>query len=480
MVVFWKGAWPTRVTWPVRTISGIKIYDIGIFAIYVTIIATLLKGFGRSLPNPFTGLFDRLPWTAEGQATQKNSLHYAVRKGERYSHQDDRLPIELWELILNFVIYCPYVFDTTCEPHTFLQFVNSRKFRWFLDYRYKKSERVRRNMRLVCRLWRDLVDRHPARWLCGEGLIGTIPTRGVERIDFRTPTPPSVSILSPYGAPSLQQSLARVLAVNAGAGTRSKLSVLSIYCTNPDQYHGLDKVLFAHARELPAVRSFAFDTPSTVLHTTLLANLRRSFTSLTCLFISAQRIQGSLRLEGIEILMVKAASADLDEWYFPSLRQLSLEIGPPGRTAYRSSLVPGPVQNLRSLLFPTGDSSFKVTNEFWKEHPALEFLGVSADALNIIDPPPTSHPLAHLFLSHPSGIVLDDGYGSHSNLQAYADRIVKIPNLQTVMLSYFKYPPHGNRTASRGWIALMRVQMQHGVTFYNAFGRELDLWALEG
>ncbi|KAG8836619.1 hypothetical protein FRB91_008562 [Serendipita sp. 411] len=239
MVVFWKGAWPTRVTWPVRTISGIKIYDIGIFAIYVTIIATLLKGFGRSLPNPFTGLFDRLPWTAEGQATQKNSLHYAVRKGERYSHQDDRLPIELWELILNFVIYCPYVFDTTCEPHTFLQFVNSRKFRWFLDYRYKKSERVRRNMRLVCRLWRDLVDRHPARWLCGEGLIGTIPTRGVERIDFRTPTPPSIQTLCPLHILYQPRSIPWTRQSPICACTRVACSTLvcirhSIHCTPHD------------------------------------------------------------------------------------------------------------------------------------------------------------------------------------------------------------------------------------------------------
>lgn len=93
-----------------------------------------------------------------------------------------KVPIEIWDAILREAIAVPFLLDVDCSSRTFMRFSTILSTRDHGKEDYSKSEATRRNLRLVCHLWKSLADQHRARWVRFP-LEGTPPPKA-RRLSF--------------------------------------------------------------------------------------------------------------------------------------------------------------------------------------------------------------------------------------------------------------------------------------------------------
>ncbi|KAG8821063.1 hypothetical protein FRC17_009936 [Serendipita sp. 399] len=349
-------------------------------------------------------------------------------------------------------MHVPYIFDTTCEPTEFLAFKSSRRFFYSadsIDYEVDKGEAI---MKQVCSSWRtQVVRRYSTRWLCSYDNLSLVPGIRPKRMDIQIGFSVKMEGVT-------ESTLEDLLVIPDATSQLSTLSIMEGFGAPWRPVRRLSAI-FDRAADMQAVRSFTYDSRSNRVSSDVLGDLQRSFSSLTCLDIRADRVEGSLTLPLLEILILDAESCELDRWWFPSLRHISIDIKQEPTSPYTSSHTPGPVQNIRSLLLLSPDKKLTLTQSFWEEHRSLELLGASTHSWTLVDAPPKSHPLAHLY----SHVQSSDDF----NL-AFINLITLTAKLQTVA----GFP--SSREVGVDWIAFLREQEDRGVRFYGEFGDKRD------
>ena len=94
------------------------------------------------------------------------------------------LPVELWEQILDHVLYVPFSLDATfVRPQDFYLFIESRSFE-HEPRSYNQSENERKRLRLVCRSWNAILSRESERWVVVSLLNGLSISKGAKRVDI--------------------------------------------------------------------------------------------------------------------------------------------------------------------------------------------------------------------------------------------------------------------------------------------------------
>ncbi|KAG8821064.1 hypothetical protein FRC17_009937 [Serendipita sp. 399] len=362
------------------------------------------------------------------------------------------LPPEIWAIIIDHVLYVPHVFDSTCEPAEFLFFKNSRAFHNAVNWPKinMNSDKVR--MKQVCSTWRTLItSRYSTRWIDSRYDLSSAPAVRPKRADIE---------ITGEGVLMLE----RLLAI---PGATSQLSILSIKQDYSPTLHTVRLgAVFDRARDMSTIRSLTYDTTFNSVSSDTLGSLQRSFDSLKCLSIRAHRVGGLFHLPSLEILILDAESCELDQWWLPSLRHFSIDIRIDTATPYSSSQIPGPVQNIRSLMFLSAGKLMVLDKSFWEEHRSLEFLGTYASWLALIDVPPNNHPLAHLY--SPIWITSDTSALPFIN---FVDLITQTGKLQTVGISNGRFP--GKKIGDK-WTVLLKKEGKRGVRFYDDAGVALD------
>jgi hypothetical protein len=107
-------------------------------------------------------LYPRRQWRFEKIAMNLlRRIHIPASRRLRYS---EKIPIELWSIILDHVIDVPFVFDTACDAKWFHLFISTQEFQTH-SWEYLLSESERKNLRLVCVMWAALLDQRKMRWL---------------------------------------------------------------------------------------------------------------------------------------------------------------------------------------------------------------------------------------------------------------------------------------------------------------------------
>ena len=83
----------------------------------------------------------------------------------------NRLPSEIWERILDWVIDIPFFFDVGCTLDDFYDWAAEQIEISHLRFElYASSERLRRVLRLVCHSWKSFADSRADRWVYGSQL----------------------------------------------------------------------------------------------------------------------------------------------------------------------------------------------------------------------------------------------------------------------------------------------------------------------
>ncbi|CAG7850403.1 SubName: Full=Uncharacterized protein {ECO:0000313/EMBL:CCA75824.1} [Serendipita indica DSM 11827] len=309
------------------------------------------------------------------------------------------LPIELWEEILIYVIDLPHALGSVrSDWRHFHRFALAQTVHW-RSYRYKTT---RMRLKLVCRAWKDIVDRHED-WQLVLGDRYPPVDRTAHRLEvllepaFMHRHIPSHSS-SEVGQMDTDKPWAELW------GDYPNLRVLSVY-SGATGDHGLYEHLQTDVFSQPLagiVRSFILRLSNVHLDEMVLSGVQQSFSLLTSLSLDTRSIRGPLTLDHLETLVIRAELVELERWNLPSLRHLYLR----GYIPYRTNLIPESHQRLQSLLV-NPHTDLTTDDTFWKDHTSLKFLGVSPWGLEFMSPPPPDHPLAQLFFWTRSSIGVD-------------------------------------------------------------------------
>ncbi|PVG00524.1 hypothetical protein CPB86DRAFT_813090 [Serendipita vermifera] len=209
------------------------------------------------------------------------------------------LPPEIWEKILDFAVHVPFVFDTSCNAANFHQFVSSQ---FYLPNAstsaYRLVESRRKTLRLVCQMWKELLDRRSHRWEYDEPFISDEKINGVQRADFSL----AMRFVDAHWIGEVSESVNRMLA-------NPELSSLTTISINDTVY--LDDIgrtaisdLFSRMSRLPKLQAFSYGNRYGHANFTL-PQLQTYFASITCLHIETVKISGSLHLERLEVLYLR-------------------------------------------------------------------------------------------------------------------------------------------------------------------------------
>jgi hypothetical protein len=325
-----------------------------------------------------------------GKRRWEKGVNLFRRLGLMPHRKGPRLPPEIWERILEFVVEIPLAFDPTCnDPKDFYQFIESRSYDTKTYHAlYMKSEEERTNLRLVCRMWAELMQ-NTYRWaghIRRKDLLMK-KIRGVRRLDVCISYRPSnepwhKKRSTPTTLIDLRRELASI--------QRMPLSTLCIHFP-PDQvlqfndpmYEGMDRInvqsILEKVQDIRSIRSLTF-TNEHEKSSQLLSQIQRGyFTHLTTLFIQAAELSGPLRLDQLEVLYFDIRVYHPDKWWFPALQHCAIGPTVPGRNgrgaAFDASLIPAPTEQLLSLYFPNQRMLSCFNDVFWTQFPRLEFLG---------------------------------------------------------------------------------------------------------
>lgn len=286
------------------------------------------------------------------------------------------LPTEIWAIILEMTIDIPYVFDTTCTPETHPLFHKQ----WLSIGRdgYHKSDDRRRSLRLVCKMWGQLLPAHSTRWITERKK----PGNDIRRID-----------LSPNGADGYPISWQMDI-MRADNGALTKLVSISI--RNDNTFHPSNdepvELLFKWAPSIPTVRALSLSIPATPAQ--FLRRLGSAFPLLTALSFEIRNLVGdSINLPCLEVLHLDVREDESATWFLPSLLHCSfghLDMDA-GLRRYRPFLQRH-AKSLESLSFYYMRGILVLDDAFWRDYPKIQFLGTGAPSLVIQSSPPVDHP----------------------------------------------------------------------------------------
>jgi hypothetical protein len=364
-----------------------------------------------------------------------------------------KLPIEIWENILEHVIHVPFIFDASCEAKNFHRFLALQEAADEKSIElYWAAEVERAKLRLVCRTWKDLLDRHSLRWIHRDFQAEAIGP-GTQRLDFNT--------------------LEYIKDITDGIKTHPQLlsscqfeTNLSVICIK-DQANKAS-ILFENARKLPHVRSINYinDLGLRILDLprSFVDGLQESFAQLTSLAITGGDVEGPLVLPNLEVLSINVTEFPVEQWWFPSLQHYHLGWRYTMVENFSTSWVPGPSTRLLSLYLRGPDKTIEADEQFWEDFPSLQFLGMPLANLNLDVDLPSMHPLSTLFLCE----CITDSYGSSINYGKLATVADQIPNLTTLVV-----PAECFIYEAEAAIPLSKDHGERGIEWVDMHGGEL-------
>ncbi|CAG8719185.1 7420_t:CDS:1, partial [Acaulospora colombiana] len=308
----------------------------------------------------------------------------------------------------------------------------------------------RKKLRLVCRTWKEFLDRHSLRWVFLKSQTKVMGS-GTQRIDFTTSE----------GIEYLPQE-SRFHTETSRSQT-SNISVLYIQDPSND-----GSVLYKSAEKIPHVRSIGFSCEfgQSVrgIPQSFVEGLQSSFTQLTCLAIWAGVVEGPLVLPNLEVLSLNVTEFPIQEWWFPSLKHYHFKARRRVVENFSASMVPGPTTRLLSLYLFDPDKSIEVDEQFWEDFPSLQFLGIFLGSLDLVADPPHTHPLSQLFLCE----CITNLYGSSINYRQLAAVVARITNLTTLVVPAECFIYEGEDA-----LPLSKAHAERGIEWIDMYGGEL-------
>ncbi|PVG02872.1 hypothetical protein CPB86DRAFT_869834 [Serendipita vermifera] len=294
---------------------------------------------------------------------EKNTLGYLRRNGLISHRFPISLPVEVWGIILW------YVLEPTISPHTYC---NSDTYPELHLQFYSTTTPDLQDWfccRLVCRAWKQLLGPYPHITL-------PIKTSPFKDADTKGITSMSCNYddlfveISRDGCPTLLSQLTVLSIQHFGSWVFDSGS--------PSKFIKFSNV---QCLIIPGWGRWSDTWPS----------LTRGFPKLVSLTIQGRvYCSGEIRLQHLEILGIEPDGGAEVYWDLPSLKHLSL-YGP----FYPEQLLRDRGPFLYSLLFHT---KRLFTSEFWTHYASLRTLGLCPQTMGGIRSPPLEHPLRHLVL----------------------------------------------------------------------------------
>ena len=382
-----------------------------------------------------------------------------------------QLPPELWVQIILWTIDSPYHFATLCEPKDFHLFVYAHSSRELGLWDYQRVSKRKKELRLVSHLWAETLDRH-SQWVVMRGRPEPRqlhPHRDVRRVDFHLKS--QESHLDPSTPATVQDELhlsiplSKLSIVSLCTSSNTRVEVYTSSNSHTEVYTQLCSSVYTHAARFRSARGFILDASRGHVASKALSGIEKSFSRITSLTLIAREITGALSLEYLEILILSTGRAETQGWNMPRLAHLALGTSRLDNLMYTTALFPGASLRLRSLhLRPA--QVLDTTEKFWVEHPLLEYLGITSSRFQLTDPPPSDHPLAHIyFWDSIFSIELMD-------IRHVTAICASIPQLRTVVVpdKYFK----ANDDHLGAWVKLARAVKRRGVRWIGPYGDEID------
>ncbi|KAG8814499.1 hypothetical protein FRC17_001102 [Serendipita sp. 399] len=302
------------------------------------------------------------------------------------------LPIEIWEIIIEFAIDVPEYFGTDCRAEDFPHFIAYHRIH---DVNispqdpYRRSEAVVIRLRLVSRTWNQVLKRHSKRWQFPSDRKRPLYPR-TRRIDIALPS--ESHIVKSHGADSELESL--------GFSSLPNISILAIldYAVQPSTVESrIDELCQSRPEFLANVKSLAYATPGTQIPPNALSRLSTSFTSLGSLILEGHSVGGNLFLPQLHTLALTTQVTILAGWQCPNLRNFSLSAK--SSAPDLSIVVPSHFNNgLQALIVQPW--RVELDSSFWARYPNLQLIGCSM--ILVEDGPPPSHPLRHIYIGKPA------------------------------------------------------------------------------
>ncbi|PVG02914.1 hypothetical protein CPB86DRAFT_779791, partial [Serendipita vermifera] len=373
------------------------------------------------------------------------------------------LPPEIWEMILAHVIEMPVVFETTCQSRDFYQHIRSLLGDRGNFHNYELySERERKKLRLVCKLWAGLMDRQSMRWVFHD--VGWKSTgRGLKRLDMQIG---SQSMSLEYGDeffPVFKPSLKRLDSILPTAKNGPSLTTACLNILNIDPTEDTIRAALERVQDVPSIRAFSYVSQHGSANF-LLPKIQDQFASLTSLCIEAIEVRGSLYLARLEVLYLNVVERDSANWRLPSL--LHCGIGPSIHTtdSFTFAMIPGPRHQLLSLFFDTLRMPMVLDQKFWHEFPRLEILCTSSRWLSITQDVPFDHPISQLtFVDSPD-------HPQSLDLARVMLLVEKIPSIQRISVPVATKPPLRNRPVALVYMSLFLWLRNRGVKWVDLDG----------
>ncbi|KAG8799693.1 hypothetical protein FRC17_007061 [Serendipita sp. 399] len=145
---------------------------------------------------------------------------------------------------------------------------------------------------------------------------------------------------------------------------------------------------------LESIQSFAYHCCESVISAESISLLATSLPHLRILILETREIKGDVTFPHLHTLQIISDNINLYGWQCPTLQHLALTTNDVlDGHRYDLSIIPDQFSGLTALLV----RSLAVTldDTFWSRFPRLEMLGFYR--ITVVDPPPKSHPLSHLY-----------------------------------------------------------------------------------
>ena len=297
------------------------------------------------------------------------------------------LPVEVWDMIIDYVLDVPFVLDLDCDPihfDTFLSYLDTHK-----AYKRIEAYGARKTLMLVCRSWAIGVRRMPllqaARFQTDDPIA--IP-KGIHRLDLSHPRPKSNE---PWFQTTQDGSII------PGSHNLRILIVAEASIASDDYLP--DELTLIPLRTLAIGRLYHLSGRFT--------SVLKKLSDLRTLVIRTKTVCETLELPRLEILSLTTnyeyaysfttpQPLDISKWSLSSLRQLHLNsFGSSPIEYHPTTSLPCDSRQLVSLIVGWG-CAVQVNRDFWEEHPSLIFLKVTR--FGRLEPP-RSHPLEHLVIT---------------------------------------------------------------------------------
>ncbi|KAG8830467.1 hypothetical protein FRC17_004839 [Serendipita sp. 399] len=303
------------------------------------------------------------------------------------------LPIEVWEIIIEFAIDIPECFGTDCRPEDLPHFISDHCIKDIpgstLDP-YQHSRAIIAQLRLISRTWNQILEQKSRRWQSPFDRRRPLHPL-VRRVDIALRS--EARSKEAFGFDREQE----LLALSSPHFCPPNLSVLVILDSSPQPAaveNRINALCQNQPRFLETVKSLSYATLNTGISPTALSRLSTSFASLTSFILNAQSIEGKLFLPQLYTLAIVTESSNLSGWQCPNLRHFSFSSKRSIRT-HIDAVVPLQFSGLQALIVQP--LSVELNSHFWSRHPHLQLFGCSM--MTMTDIPLRYHPLKHIYIS---------------------------------------------------------------------------------